>query len=60
MGRSAGEALVLPLALALASNPTPEEYMAHVGGDAKIVGAKELKIDGQRMIFGGFQSIIEM
>ncbi len=52
-------ALVLPLALALASNPTPEEYMAHVGGDAKIVGAKELKIDGQRMICGQRPTVLD-
>jgi hypothetical protein len=33
-------------------DPTPEEYVRKVGGDAKIVPAGELKIDGQTVLCG--------
>ena len=31
------------------AGPTPEEYVAHVGGDAKIVPAGQLKLDGRKL-----------
>lgn len=32
--------------------PTPDEYVAHVGGDAKIVPHSEFKVDGKRVSCG--------
>ena len=50
-------ALVIALGLvgpyARADNPpTAEEYVAHVGGDAKIVKYGEFKLDGRRQVCG--------
>ena len=32
--------------------PTPEEYVAHVGGDARVVPAGQLQLDKRRVICG--------
>ena len=58
LGLMAG-VLAASLTVALAAGPTPEEYVGHVGGDAKIVGPKELKIDGQRMICGQRPTVLD-
>jgi hypothetical protein len=34
------------------AGPTPEEYVAHVGGDAELVPAGKLKIDGRKLVCG--------
>ena len=39
--------------------PTPEEYVAHVGGDARIVAAGQLKLDGQPMVCGQRPTVID-
>lgn len=39
--------------------PTPEEYVAHVGGDAKIVPSGELKLDKRRMICGRRPTVLD-
>ncbi len=39
--------------------PTPEEYVAHVGGDARIVPPGEFKLDGQRMVCGQRPTVID-
>lgn len=49
-----------PLAPEAASaGPTPEEYISHVGGDAKIVGAGTLVLDGQRMTCGHRPTVLD-
>ena len=54
LGWGRGRALALAAVAALPcadaeAGPTPEEYVAHVGGDAKLVGAGELKLDGRKV-----------
>src|SRR6516225_8401503 len=39
--------------------PTPEEYVKKVGGDAHIVAAGELKIDGQTLICGRRPTVLD-
>jgi hypothetical protein len=39
--------------------PTPEEYVAHVGGDSKIVPGGQLKIDNMRMICGHRPTVLD-
>jgi hypothetical protein len=39
--------------------PTPEEYVAKVGGDARIVPAGELKIDKQTLICGRRPTVLD-
>ena len=44
---------------AASAGPTPEEYVAHVGQDAKIVGAGELKLDGRKMTCGHRPTVLD-
>ena len=39
--------------------PTPEEYVTKVGGDARIVPAGELKIDGQTLVCGRRPTVLD-
>jgi hypothetical protein len=39
--------------------PTPDEYVAHVGGDAKIVPGGQLKLDNMRMICGHRPTVLD-
>jgi hypothetical protein len=39
--------------------PTPEEYSAHVGGDATIVAPGALKLDGQSMLCGQRPTVLD-
>ncbi|MGL4395596.1 MAG: hypothetical protein ACRCS9_03560 [Hyphomicrobium sp.] len=39
--------------------PTPEEYVAQVGGDSHILGAGEFKLDGRRQLCGQRQTVID-
>ncbi|MFM9849161.1 MAG: hypothetical protein ACKVP3_18615 [Hyphomicrobiaceae bacterium] len=41
------------------AGPTPEEYIAHVGGEAKIVTAGELKLDGRKMTCGQRPTVLD-
>lgn len=41
------------------AGPTPEEYVNHVGGDAKIVEPGGLKLDGQRMTCGQRPTVMD-
>jgi hypothetical protein len=57
-------ALLVTLALGLvaspaAAGPTPEEYISHVGGDAKIIPAGELKLDGYRLVCGQRPTVLD-
>lgn len=52
-------ALSLSLARAAAAGPTPEEYVAHVGGDAKIMNVGELKLDGRRLLCGQRPTVLD-
>src|SRR5689334_15442541 len=45
-------ALSQPVLAQAPDTPTPEEYVAHVGGDAKVVAHSEFKMDGNRMSCG--------
>lgn len=68
MRPSAYESLVAVLALltwlaalpgAAMAGPTPEEYVGHVGGDAKIVEPGTLRLDGQRMTCGKRPTVMD-
>ena len=39
--------------------PTPDEYVAHVGGDAKVVPSGQLKIDNMRMLCGQRPTVLD-
>ncbi len=39
--------------------PTPEEYVAHVGGDAKLLAPGELKLDGRPQWCGRRPTVID-
>jgi hypothetical protein len=60
-----GARLALALALSLPcwayaeAGPTPEEYVAHVGGDARIVPAGQLRLDGQRLLCGQRPTVLD-
>lgn len=43
----------------VSAGPTPEEYVSHVGGDAKIVSAGTLVLDGQRMTCGHRPTVLD-
>ena len=49
---------VWPLAGAQ-SGPTPEEYVAHVGGDAQLVPAGQLVLDGRKLVCGQRPTVID-
>src|SRR5438046_842001 len=52
--------LCLPWLLTVAiAGPTPEEYVAKVGGDAKIVPAGELMMDGRKVICGKRPTVLD-
>jgi len=42
----------------LYADPTPEEYLAHIGGNGEIVPAGELRIDGQTFSCGHRPTVI--
>ena len=39
--------------------PTPDEYVAHVGGDAKVVAPGQLVLDKKRMICGQRPTVLD-
>jgi hypothetical protein len=41
------------------AGPTPEEYVGHVGGDAQIVAAGQLKLDGRRLLCGHRPTVLD-
>ncbi len=41
------------------ASPTPEEYVAKVGADAKVVPANELAIDGRKVICGKRPTVLD-
>ena len=41
------------------AGPTPEEYVGHVGGDAQIVAAGALKLDGQKLLCGQRPTVLD-
>ncbi len=52
--------LCLPCIIAVAvAGPTPEEYAAKVGADAKMVPAGELAIDGRKVICGKRPTVLD-
>ena len=52
-------ALGWPLELAAEGTPSPDEYVAHVGGDASVVPAGQLKLDNRRMICGQRPTVLD-
>jgi len=42
-----------------AAGPSPEEYVAHVGGEAKIVGFGELSLDGRKLVCGKRPTVLD-
>jgi len=42
-----------------AAGPTPEEYVSHVGGDAQIVAAGQLKLDGHKLLCGQRPTVLD-
>jgi len=46
-------------ALAAEDIPTPDEYVNHVGGDARIVPPGDLKLDGNRMTCGQRPTVLD-
>jgi hypothetical protein len=58
----AAAALVLALVPATGrawAGPTPEEYAAHVGGDAKIVVSGDLRLDGRKVLCGQRPTVLD-
>lgn len=51
--------LALPATAQESSPPTPEEYATHVGGDATIVPAGQLKLDGQSFVCGKRPTVLD-
>ena len=45
--------------VAAVAGPTPEEYVGHVGGDAKIVDPGSLKLDNNRMTCGKRPTVMD-
>jgi hypothetical protein len=41
------------------AGPSPEEYAAHVGGDAKIVAYGELTLDGRKLVCGKRPTVLD-
>jgi hypothetical protein len=41
------------------AGPTPEEYVSHVGGDAQIIPAGQLRLDGQRALCGQRPTVLD-
>jgi hypothetical protein len=41
------------------SAPTPEEYVAHVGGDARIVAPGEFVLDNHKMVCGQRPTVVD-
>jgi hypothetical protein len=60
-----GARIALALALSTLSwasaeaGPTPEEYVAHVGGNAQIVAVGQLKLDGWKQVCGQRPTVID-
>ena len=59
LGVAAAVALALTLAVRAVAGPTPEEYVAHVGGDAKIVVAGQLSLDGHKLVCGQRPTVLD-
>jgi len=55
----AGAILAGSVAIMAQGAPTPEEYVAHVGGDARVVAPGELTIDKRRMICGQRPTVLD-
>jgi hypothetical protein len=47
------------LATPAAAGPTPEEYVGHVGGDARILQPGDLKLDGFKMTCGQRPTVLD-
>lgn len=52
-------ALLWTASLRAEGPPTPEEYVAHVGGDAQIVPAGQLRLDKRRLICGHRPTVLD-
>jgi hypothetical protein len=52
-------ALVTVAGATAQAGPSPEEYVAHVGGEAKIVGYGELSLDGRKLVCGKRPTVLD-
>ena len=52
-------AVTAALSPAHAGPPTPEQYIAHVGGDAKIIPAGQLVLDNRRLYCGQRPTVLD-
>lgn len=41
------------------AGPSPEEYINHVGGDAKLVGSGDLRLDGRKVMCGQRPTVLD-
>lgn len=48
-----------PVAAVAEDVPTPDEYVAHVGGDAEIVPPADLKLDGRKVHCGNRPTVLD-
>lgn len=59
LATAAAFAACLTAAVAADSPPNPNEYVEHVGGDARIVPPGALKFDGNRMLCGHRPTVLD-
>jgi hypothetical protein len=60
VGACFGALLLLAAGAASADNtPTPQEYIDHVGGDARLVPPGELKLDGTKLTCGQRPTVLD-
>jgi hypothetical protein len=52
-------ALVAVAATTAAAGPSPEEYLNHVGGDAKLVASGDLRLDGRKVMCGQRPTVLD-
>lgn len=41
------------------AGPSPEEYIGHVGGDARLVGSGDLRLDGRKVMCGQRPTVLD-
>lgn len=58
-GAIAAAAVIAGCGQSATAGPTPEEYVAHVGPEAKIVAAGDLKLDGRKMTCGQRPTVLD-
>jgi hypothetical protein len=52
-------AICLSFPCAAQAGPSPEEYMSHVGGDARLVASGDLRLDGRKVMCGQRPTVLD-